>query len=290
MSLYDIKDITTEARNNLVNAIRTKGVSIADDSTINQCANAITLITGGGSSVGGMKFYKCASVDVANKTWAGYEMMLQDNKYVQSTVLTNGLFFTTVEPVAGNVYTADALITAFPYTGIFGTVDNIAYTSYSCPINPDDYVFGDYVISASTELTQNQSDIRTAYNAFVEREQADAGEIGWHDSVYDSPLPQWLQWQNVIKRVLVNAYTMTNTPRPDSLPVSWQLQGSDDGEHWQVLDNVQGWESGESAVINRLLENTTPYFYHRIYITEVTSEPYTTIGLLRAGVGTETGA
>ena len=240
MSLYDIKDITTEARNNLVNAIRTKGVSIADDSTINQCANAITLITGGGSSVGGMKFYKCASVDVANKTWAGYEMMLQDNKYVQSTVLTNGLFFTTVEPVAGNVYTADALITAFPYTGIFGTVDNIAYTSYSCPINPDDYVFGDYVISASTELTQNQSDIRTAYNAFVEREQADAGEIGWHDSVYDSPLPQWLQWQNVIKRVLVNAYTMTNTPRPDSLPVSWQLQGSDDGEHWQVLDNVQG--------------------------------------------------
>ena len=238
---------------------------------------------GGGTAT----FYKCASVDAANKTWVGYEMMLQDNKYVQSTVLTNGLFFTTVEPVAGNVYTADALITAFPYTGNYGTVESITYSSYSCPINPDDYVFGDYVISASTELPQDQTDNRTAYNAFVENP---TGEVGWHDSLWGSELPQWLQWQNIMKKVLVNAYTMTNTPRSDALPVSWQLQGSDDGEHWQVLDNVQGWESGESAVINRLLENTTPYFYHRIYITEVTSEPYTTIGLLRAGVGTETGA
>jgi hypothetical protein len=68
MSLDNIKDITTTARDNLVNAIRAKGVSIAEDSTINQCANAVLMISGGGnnndsdSSGSCMKFYKCTSV------------------------------------------------------------------------------------------------------------------------------------------------------------------------------------------------------------------------------------
>ena len=161
------------------------GTTATPDGTTEAIGNVGLFATGmdepayNGSGTGGAaKFYKCASVDTDNKTWAGYEMMLQDNKYVQSTVLTNGLFFTTVEPVVGTVYTADALITAFPYTGIFGTVDNIAYTSYSCPINPDDYVFGDYVISASTELPQDQTDNRTAYNAFVENESHFVGHAG----------------------------------------------------------------------------------------------------------------
>jgi hypothetical protein len=111
MSLDNIKDITTEARNNLVNAIRTKGVSIADNSTINQCANAIMLITGGGGSTSSMKFYKCASVDTTNKTWTGYELILQDGKYSISTVLTSSLQYSTVTPVVGSVYSQDALIT-----------------------------------------------------------------------------------------------------------------------------------------------------------------------------------
>lgn len=231
-----------------------------------------------------MKFYQCTAVDTTAKTWSGKELVLTDGVYVVSETETAGLTYTTVTPELNVVYSSDCLIIAFPYTGVYGTVDNISYSSYSCPINPTSYTFGDYVISASSELTQNQADTRTAYNAFVENPD---GEVGWHNALYTSP-PHWLQWQNILNKELVNAYTMTNCSREDGVPVAWQLQGSDDGQNWKVLDNVSGWESGASATIHRLINNTTFYYYHRIYITEVTSGAYCTIGLLRAGTGTAT--
>ena len=46
---------------------------------------------GGGTVSSSMKFYKCASVDTANKTWTGYELVLQDGVYVVSEALTDGL-------------------------------------------------------------------------------------------------------------------------------------------------------------------------------------------------------
>ncbi len=130
MSLDNIKDITTEARNNLVNAIRKKGVSIAEDSTINQCANAITLITDGGS-VGGMKFYKCASVDTANKTWSGYELILQDGVYSISDEVTDGLQYSSVTPIVGNVYSHDALIIVKYANGLISEEGLLLYVPLS---------------------------------------------------------------------------------------------------------------------------------------------------------------
>jgi hypothetical protein len=69
--------------------------------------------------VSGMKFYKCADVDTDNKTWSGYELVLNDGKYSVSTVLTDGLQYSAVTPIIGSVYSQDALITVRYANGLF---------------------------------------------------------------------------------------------------------------------------------------------------------------------------
>lgn len=113
MSLDNIYDKTDNARDNLVNAIRTMGVTVAEDSTINQCANAILMIPSGGSA----KYYQCASVDTSTKTWTGYELVLENGKYTVSTTLTEELGYTSIIPVIDSYYTEDALAQMIPYMG-----------------------------------------------------------------------------------------------------------------------------------------------------------------------------
>lgn len=70
------------------------------------------------------KFYKCTSVDTANKTWSGYELILTDGVYTVSETLTEGLCYSAVTPVIGSVYSQDALIkvgmfySGFPMEGL----------------------------------------------------------------------------------------------------------------------------------------------------------------------------
>ena len=56
------------------------------------------------------KYYKCASVDTANMTWSGYELILTDGAYSVSDVVTEGLSYSAVTPVVNYTYSADALI------------------------------------------------------------------------------------------------------------------------------------------------------------------------------------
>lgn len=129
MSLDNIKDMTATARDNLVNAIRTKGVSIAEDSTLNQCANAVLMITGGSGSC---KYYKCASVDTENKTWTGYLAVLgEDDTYSFEETVTEGLSYTSVTPVVGKTYSADALVLVGSLYSGLPTAD----LSYYLPLN-----------------------------------------------------------------------------------------------------------------------------------------------------------
>ena len=72
--------------------------------------------SGGGGTA---KYYKCASVDATNKTWAGYELVLEDGVYVVSDALTDGLTYSAMTPKVNEVYTADALIkVGVYYTGM----------------------------------------------------------------------------------------------------------------------------------------------------------------------------
>ena len=57
-----------------------------------------------------MKFYKCISVDTATQTWCGYALILTDGVYAISKTLTEGLYYSTVIPAIGSIYSQDALI------------------------------------------------------------------------------------------------------------------------------------------------------------------------------------
>lgn len=159
------------------------------------------------------------------------------------------------------------------------TVSGINYTSYSCPINPTDYSYENWVISASTEL----GDWRSAYNAFYDWETLYEEQAGWCSANVDGVA--YLQWQNTVQPVLVNAYSMTNVERSNCLPTAWTFEGSNDGTSWTVLDTVAGHSPTSGETIHRILANTTSYSYYRVNVTAVNDWGYVTIGLLRAGVG-----
>ena len=60
---------------------------------------------GGGSG----EYYKCASVDTSAKTWTGYKAVLNGGVYTFENTVTQGLVYTSITPVIGNIYSANAL-------------------------------------------------------------------------------------------------------------------------------------------------------------------------------------
>lgn len=60
---------------------------------------------------GSGEYYKCASVDTSAKTWTGYKAVLNDGVYTFESNVTTGLAYTSMTPVVGNIYSADALVT-----------------------------------------------------------------------------------------------------------------------------------------------------------------------------------
>jgi hypothetical protein len=63
----------------------------------------------GGTSA---EYYKCASVDTSAKTWSGYKAVFDSTAGMWSfeSNVTEGLAYTSVTPVVGGIYSADALI------------------------------------------------------------------------------------------------------------------------------------------------------------------------------------
>jgi hypothetical protein len=72
----------------------------------------------------GCEFYKCASVDTANKTWDGYKAVKVDGVYSFEETLTTGLSYDIITPLIDSIYNSDAsakiasLLTLFPETGL----------------------------------------------------------------------------------------------------------------------------------------------------------------------------
>lgn len=71
--------------------------------------------SGGGSA----DFYKCASVDTEAKTWSGYKAVFDSTAgtWSFSDTVTDGLTYTSVTPIEGGIYSADALAKMSLYTG-----------------------------------------------------------------------------------------------------------------------------------------------------------------------------
>ncbi|MGN0332387.1 MAG: LamG domain-containing protein [Lachnospiraceae bacterium] len=64
----------------------------------------------GGTSGTSAEYYKCASVYTSAKTWSGYKAVLNNGVYTFESTVTSGLTYTSVTPVVGNIYSADALV------------------------------------------------------------------------------------------------------------------------------------------------------------------------------------
>lgn len=80
----------------------------------------------GGTSA---EYYKCASVDTSAKTWSGYKAVLNNGIYMFESNVTSGLTYTSVTPVVGSIYSADALVQIAYMAGNIPTQGLIFYAS-----------------------------------------------------------------------------------------------------------------------------------------------------------------
>lgn len=91
----------------------------------------------------------------------------------------------------------------------------------------------------------------------------------WLCSPYDNP-PYWISYHWTDASYTVDYYKVYLTS--GGRPKNWQFQGSNDGENWDILDEV--WNEDSEGLIERIFSNTIAYSYYRLYITDVWSRYY----------------
>ena len=183
------------------------------------------------------------------KTWSGFGAYFDSEKFVFSTVKTDGLPYNLITPEVGKIYSRDCTAAVeFLYTGL---------PKISCPVDPDGDKSGDWVISASSYYDSP----RMAYKAFTTA-VSNGGADGWHSN---GKKPAWIQWQNIRQPVLVKNYSILFREDTAVNAGEFLLQGSNDGVIWQTLDTVDN--SAGNAEVTRSISNDTPYYCHRIYFT-----------------------
>lgn len=81
------------------------------------------------------EYYKCASVDTSAKTWSGYKAVFDSTAGTWSfeSGITEGLTYTSVTPVVGSTYNADATLTVMLHSLLFS--DIIAYYKFDDNLN-----------------------------------------------------------------------------------------------------------------------------------------------------------
>ena len=83
------------------------------------------LVEGGGGSA---EYYRCASVDTETHTWTGYKAVLNGGVYTFENTVTQGLVYTSITPVIGNIYSTDALVKVSNiYTGNTIPTDGLVF-------------------------------------------------------------------------------------------------------------------------------------------------------------------
>ena len=217
---------------------------------------------GSGSSGGtSAEYYKCASVDTSAKTWTGYKAVFDSAAGTWSfeSGVTEGLTYTSVTPEIGGIYSADALvIVSLLYSGT---------PVLTSPTGMTDYSNEEWEISASGNYGSYYP--WKAFDGLIEpMTNCWTGNSGssW-----------WLQWQNKLKKVLVQRLKIRVA---DSLSqqavLSFTLQGSDDGDAWNDIhaeSDLTWTTNGEQKEFT--FANGRSYYYHRL--ANITAPSFPTI-------------
>ena len=193
-----------------------------------------------------------STTTVLGNTWSGYKAVFDSTAGTWSfeSGVTAGLTYTSVTPIVGGIYSADALvIVSLLYTGTPTLTSPTGMTSESSD---------EWEISASSFYSTNSA----PWKAFDGVTGSSSGWTGASNSSW------WLQWQNKTKPVLVQKLRFQGTASGDIAQqaiTSFILQGSDDGSTWTDLYTASGltWTTGYEWK-EFTFSNSKSYYYHRL--------------------------
>lgn len=197
-------------------------------------------------------FSDVSSASTGSKTWSGYKAVFDSGTGTWSfeSDVTEGLTYTSVTPIVGGIYSADALvIVSLLYTGTPTLTSPTGMTSESSD---------EWEISASSFYSTNSA----PWKAFDGVTGSSSGWTGASNSSW------WLQWQNKTKPVLVQKLRFQGTASGNIAQqaiTSFILQGSDDGSTWTDLYTASGltWTTGYEWK-EFTFSNSKSYYYHRL--------------------------
>lgn len=213
--------------------------------------DATSWITVAGSPLSGATVSRSETTTSGN-TWSGYKAVFDSGTGTWSfeSDATEGLTYTSVTPIVGGIYSADALvIVSLLYTGTPTLTSPTGMTSESSD---------EWEISASSFYSTNSA----PWKAFDGVTGSSSGWTGASNSSW------WLQWQNKTKQVLVQKLRFQGTASGDIAQqaiTSFILQGSDDGSTWTDLYTASGltWTTGYEWK-EFAFSNSKSYYYHRL--------------------------
>lgn len=222
----------------------------------------------GGGTGGTAKYYKCVSVDTANKTWSGYELVYNEAGYYElSDVITENLTYSGFIPAVDGIYSADCTIEVSNFYQGFLLVS---------PTNMASNETNEWLITRSSVIGGKES-----FYAFNEAYTTQ----GWQSDHYTSP-PQWIQWQSKLKKIKVTSYSIqaSNEDPANMTPRNWELQGSNNGSDWVIVDERTDGITNATALGTYTFECQNPgsYSYYRLYMKEPAPIGYLIVGQIRA--------
>ena len=172
------------------------------------------------------------------------------------TTISGGVWY-----VSQNLSASDIRFNPTPYSYFAYVADGTTNTgtAYATPAMTSNTTPTPYVTSASTVGYG-----WPAWWAFDQNGQSD----GWHSAQY---LPQWLKFDYVLTRVLINKYRIMQRAGTH-IPANWTFEGSLDNSAWTILHTVSGAHYGGDYWSDWYsFTNATPYRCYRINVSASSS-------------------
>lgn len=115
--MSEVKDVITGSKmynvedGAVYNAITGRKTGVIENGVLKSAISGANVAFVGSGGGGSAKYYKCASVDIANKTWSGYGTTIDESGYVTfADEVTDGLTYTLFTPKAGEVWSENAML------------------------------------------------------------------------------------------------------------------------------------------------------------------------------------